>query len=354
MLDLQEKLKQIKAEADRIKSMLNKSTVMGIQVQTKHLETASGKKCLLISNNDEYTLVIPNSVKDLNGQDSENLIFTNQIQGLTGRLRVVGGSGLGSISHMFDSCEFDSIDFTLFDTSKVKYMDRVFAWSKIKDMGLNNLDTSNTEIMSHMFYNTNVDKIDISSFDTSKVKMMDYLFCGSSAYEVIVGNINVSNVTDMEYMFAGLRLEKPLCLDSFDTSNVKYMRNMFCDTSIEKLDLSNFNTINVEDMCDMFESSNINTLNISHFNTKNCKSMQNMFKDSVFINDVDLTSFDIYSVSTLEEMFCNCNAPFINLSTFKLNKKHSRYRNMFKGSNINAEIDDDVLLQVYISENNYN
>ena len=78
-------------------------------------------------------------------------------------------------------------------------------------------------------------------------------------------------------MFSGCSSLKSLDLSSFDTNNVKEMRNMFSGSySLEYLDLSSFNATNVNNMSSIF---------------KGCSSLK---KDNLKIND--------YGIKILNEL----------------------------------------------------
>jgi len=79
------------------------------------------------------------------------------------------------------------------------------------------------------------------------------------------------------------KLEKINNLDMVDTSEVKLMRDMFCDCEyITELDLSSFDTRNVTSMEGMFARTYyLKTIDLSSFDTRNVTSMLNMFHLSI-------------------------------------------------------------------------
>ena len=72
-------------------------------------------------------------------------------------------------------------------------------------------------------------------------------------------------------------------LTYLDTSNVKNMRDMFCDTqTIKTLDLSNFNTYNATSFEGMFARMyNIEELDLTSFSTSSLTTIKNMFVHSI-------------------------------------------------------------------------
>ena len=91
---------------------------------------------------------------------------------------------------------------------------------------LSNLNMSNVEDMSDMFRIKPTDKgyyfslltdLDFTGFDTQKVKNMSHLFDGCVRLNTInsIESINTANVQDMSYMFASCS-----SLNSLDVSNL--------------------------------------------------------------------------------------------------------------------------------------
>ena len=132
------------------------------------------------------------------------------------------------------------------------------------------------EDSSYLFSNfTNLKSIDFSGFDTSRVKNMRYMFLHCESLEELnLDRFNTSNVTDMSNMFAFCGNLKKVNLRSFNTSKVKYMDYMFYGLwEMTGLDLSYFNMANVTSTDYMFgHMTNLLTLHTP----KNCKVSTNL------------------------------------------------------------------------------
>ena len=132
------------------------------------------------------------------------------------------------------------------------------------------------EDSSYLFSNfTNLKSIDFSGFDTSRVKNMSYMFLHCESLEELnLDRFNTSNVTDMSYMFAFCGNLKKVNFRSFNTSKVKYMDYMFYGLwEMTGLDLSYFNMANVTSTDYMFHHmTNLLTLHTP----KNCKVSTNL------------------------------------------------------------------------------
>ena len=125
----------------------------------------------------------------------------------------------------------------------------------VKEIILNDLDTSNVTDMNSMFYRCYaVESLDLSKFNTSKVTDMSNMFYVCKGLKSLdLSSFDTSNVITMQSMFCGCSVVESLDLSSFDTSKVTYMSGMFRDCDkLTTLDLSSFDTSKVTDMSNMF------------------------------------------------------------------------------------------------------
>ncbi len=180
-------------------------------------------------------------------------------------------------------------------------MSRYFAVSSIYSASLHditfdwtNLDTSNVYDMSEMFENcVKLTELDLSSFDTSNVYDMSSMFLGCSSLKSITFGEN------------------------WDTSNVCYMYSLFFLCSeLTSLDLSMFDTSSVRDMSSLMD--NCNKLTSVTFgdgwDTSKVYDFSWMFSDCNNISQLDLSKFDVSSVTNMRGMFEYC----YNLSSISL------------------------------------
>ena len=247
--------------------------------------------------------------------------------------------------------------------------DMFSACSKLTEIDVSGLDTSNVTDMSKMFYGcASLLSLDISNFNTSSVTDMHYIFAGcnsltnvnltgintsnvtdmSSMFEecnsllsLDLSNFDTSKVTDMSYMFYECDLLTTLDLSSFDTSKVTNMHSMFCcihggpkmsrdGNSLSSIIISNFETGSVTDMLGMFcGCALLNSLDLSNFDTKNVKTMESMFWDCRSLKELDLSNFDTKKVTDMSYMFANCKSlESLDLSGFDLSNVINS-KNMF-------------------------
>lgn len=150
---------------------------------------------------------------------------------------------------------------------------------------IENLYTNECTSMSCMFYNcSKLKEINLNNFDTSKVQYAIYMF------------YNCSSLTNIN-------------LQSFDTSNMTEISGMFCGCkNLTEINICNFDTSKCNNMFDMFGNcTNLRKINLSSFNTTNVTNMWHMFYGCKNLSTLDLSNFDISNVTSLTEMFSISN-----------------------------------------------
>lgn len=137
-------------------------------------------------------------------------------------------------------------------TTDTRYMFAVN--SKLTDLDLNGLDTSEVTYMNNMFQGCNkLEKLDLRSFDTSKVINMSDMFNGmKNLIDLDVSSFNTSEVIDMSNMFQNMLTLSNIDLSSFNTSKVQSMTGMFYgNNNLEIVDSAQFvlkDTINANSL----------------------------------------------------------------------------------------------------------
>lgn len=125
-------------------------------------------------------------------------------------------------------------------------------------------------------------------------------------------------------------------IENLNTSNVKYMNEMFGQCSnLETLDLSHFNTEKVENMSNMFNGcTKLRDLNISSFNTENVTNMYGMFYGCSSLDSLDLSHFNTRYVRNdqMNYMFNGCSSlSYLNVSNFTTDKPGMQLDGLFQG-----------------------
>lgn len=209
---------------------------------------------------------------------------------------------------MFASVDYEKIDLTPFDSSKVTSTYDMFSnLYGTKEIDFSKFNTSNVTNMGRMFYKNTTPKLDLSNFDTHNVIYMNAMFMEAWGIEELnLSSFDTSNVWFMGNMFKNTHKLKNLDVHHFNTQKVKHMQYMFYGSGATSLDLSHFDTSKVEDMSKMFaEMANITELDLSNFNTSNVKDMSRMFDHTAELRTLDLSNFNTSKVTDFSKMFAN-------------------------------------------------
>lgn len=194
---------------------------------------------------------------------------------------------------------------------------------------------------------TNLTSIEgIENLNTSNVKYMNEMFGQCSNLETLdLSHFNTEKVGNMSNMFNGCTKLHDLNISSFNTENVTNMYGMFYGcSSLDSLDLSHFNTRNVrkDGMNYMFNGcSSLSSLDVSNFTTdKPSMQLDGLFKGCSSLQTLDLSSFSTGGASSVTDMFDGCSAlrTIYVSDLFKFNGVSSS--NMFRNcENLKGAID---------------
>lgn len=162
---------------------------------------------------------------------------------------------------------------------------------------------------------TNLTSIEgIENLNTSNVKYMNEMFGQCSNLETLdLSHFNTENVVNMSNMFNGCTKLHKLNISSFNTENVTNMYGMFYGcSSLETLDLSHFNTryVRKDGMNYMFNGcSSLSSLDVSNFITdKNSMQLDGLFQGCSSLQTLDLSSFDTRGAGSVNYLFDGCSA----------------------------------------------
>lgn len=162
---------------------------------------------------------------------------------------------------------------------------------------------------------TNLTSIEgIENLNTSNVKYMNEMFGQCSNLETLdLSHFNTEKVGNMSNMFNGCTKLRDLNISSFNTENVTNMYGMFYGcSSLETLDLSHFNTryVRKDGMNYMFNGcSSLSSLDVSNFITdKNSMHLDGLFQGCRSLQTLDLSSFSTGGASSVTDMFDGCSA----------------------------------------------
>lgn len=272
---------------------------------------------MLANINDNSTLVQLIDMRGINTsriKDAHHMFWTKE--GLTKHIDLseFDTSNLEDAGYMFSTpyetvstAQIDPIDFSHFNTSKVKIMTGMFAGSYLPSIDIRNFDTRNVVDMQYTFAGLkNVRHLDLHGFDVSKVNNIGAIFSGNpTLVSLNLANWQLDSIHAMDSLFAGMHTLTDLNLTGFTTKNVTDMHHMFTEChALTTLDLSSFDTSKVTDMNNMFRDNfALKNLNLSSFNTSNVTNMKEMFRHDGVIYPLDVSTFDTRKVTNMDGMF---------------------------------------------------
>ena len=197
----------------------------------------------------DYDTDSDGSVTMVGTYQGENLVipkFVNELEidwGNHKKVTLSGGLGLVTLDYCFLGRNFEEIDLSNLDVSKVKNMGMMFSGCyKLQNLdSLRNWDVSNVKDMNGMFSDCgNLQNIDgLVNWNVSNVENMEYMFSNCKSLQNIdsLRNWNVSNVKGMYAMFYSCdKLPDIDALRNWDVSSVENMDAMFSNTDYWKVD----------------------------------------------------------------------------------------------------------------------
>ena len=191
--------------------------------------------------------------------------------------------------------------------------------------------TLRTKLLKYFYTNMPPD-IDINSWDTSEVTDMSDLFNGRVNFNKPLDRWNTSNVTNMEGMFLNNKIfNQPL--DSWNVSRVTNMKEMFIGCRQFNQPLNNWNTSIVSDMEGMFLLCNNFNQPLDQWNTENVTNMSSMFvgckEFNQPLNTLNTSKWNTSKVINMAHMFDGCtnfNQPLNNWDTHLVRNMSHMFR----------------------------
>ncbi|MCR4818708.1 MAG: BspA family leucine-rich repeat surface protein [Fretibacterium sp.] len=223
---------------------------------------------------------------------------------------IAGGSKLDATSIIFRGTKL-VLEKGKTETSLESMFSKWYALQTVNLSGLNISKANVTSLMS--LFNSKYSLTSVTfggSFNTSNVKDMTWMFNGCTSLKTLnLSGLNTSGVKDMYQMFQGCSsLETVTFGGYFSTANVKFMSAMFrkCE-KLKSLDLSSWDISSVTDMNEMFEYCyELKSLDLSGWNTANVKNMNAMFLGCRSLELLDLSSFNTSGTENMGTMFDQC------------------------------------------------
>ena len=142
---------------------------------------------------------------------------------------------------------------------------------------------------------------DINTWDTSQITDMSQLFDGKTTFNSDISNWNTGNVTNMSYMLRWCS-EFKQNIGGWDTAKVTNMNSMFQGATAFNQDIGSWNTADVTNMSNMFQGARAFNQNIGGWNTGNVTNMNHMFGEA-FIFNQNIGMWNTANVTNMTSMF---------------------------------------------------
>ncbi|WP_301389864.1 BspA family leucine-rich repeat surface protein [Enterococcus entomosocium] len=125
---------------------------------------------------------------------------------------------------------------------------------------------------------------------------------------------------------------------NLDFTNVTNMFGMFMFTTrLRELDMSTWDVSNVESMDYLFHESNFTTLDLSTWDVSRVRHMHYMFSNTVALNNLDVTGWNTESVISFDRMFQNTGISHLDISSWRndsFNSKNGMFYNVNRLKNL--------------------
>ena len=150
---------------------------------------------------------------------------------------------------------------------------------------------------------------------------LSFMFAYCYNLKIIATDIpDFSNVTNMSYLFHRcLKLTTIPNANSWDTSKVTDMRNMFSSTTVFNQNIGNWDTSKVANMSGMFSFTTAFNQNIGNWDTSKVTSMSWMFEYATAFNQ-NIGNWDTSRVISMSWMFRNATVFNQNIGNWDTSK----------------------------------
>lgn len=199
-------------------------------------------------------------------------------------------------------------------------------------------DLSTMNTTQYMFANcTSLTTVNnMNSWDTSNVSVMDQMFLFANLFNQNIGSWNVSLCQSMFGMFDGASSFNQN-LNSWDVSGVFSMGQMFYGASNFNGNISSWNVGNVFSMNNMFSFATSFNQNIGSWNVSSVINMTSMFSVATSFNQ-NIGSWNVGNVTAMDGMFNGATLFNQNISGWNVSNVANMSSMFFAASSFNQPI----------------
>lgn len=136
---------------------------------------------------------------------------------------------------------------------------------------------------------------------------------------ISLGNIGIR---DISYLYKKSLLKDFKFVETWDTSNIKYMDEVFSECTSFNADVSRWDVSKVIAMSHLFKHCHQFNINLNRWNVSSVQYMDYMFSDC-YEYDQPMDLWDVSKVRTMSGMFFQCSVFNQNLNTWNISNVHS-------------------------------
>ncbi len=138
----------------------------------------------------------------------------------------------------------------------------------------------------------------LENIDTSQVRSMQGLFTGDRITGTLdLNSWDTSHLSMVMDLFAGAQVDQ-IKMNRWDMRHVSRTTNMFSGLQTDSLDLSGWTLAQATDLSEMFSGSSMRRLNVSGWQTPQLNYAKNTFQGMENLKSLDLSSFDLTHIKT--------------------------------------------------------
>lgn len=161
--------------------------------------------------------------------------------------------------------------------------------------------------------------VDVESWGSANWTSMSYAFYGCTNLNITALDVpNLSGVNNMNQMFTYCSsLNGPSNINTWNTSSVKYMQNIFGSALAFNQNIDGWNTASVLDMAGMFNNASAFNKDLNSWNTASVTNMGSMFYGATSFNG-NIGGWNIGAVTNMNSMLRNATSFNQNIGSWIL------------------------------------
>ena len=239
---------------------------------------------------------------------------------------------LTSTAYMFHSANFEKLDLSKFDMSRITSAEGMFEGCSGEITGLDCWNTAKLENAMNMFNKASIGELNLSQWNTKSITNVQSMFEYCTSTKIDISSWNLSNVTDMTYTFSNVKA-RCLVLDNVNTSNLESLELTFCGLQADKVDISSWKLDKLEYMNETFENANVGSINLKGLKLPRLQEMRKVFYNcKSIVSQIDMRCMEFRDLYNISWCFRDCKAKSILMDRVYIDRvSHIDTEKMFEG-----------------------